>query len=466
MKNAKASSLFHQQSCTAVSTKNTSGLLVLAALLLSGLAVPTAAQSAAITRIAPKQGFTIPAGVSTPIVLKTSPDAACDLRAEGANDKGIRFYANGDGYLKMHVTPKLDETEGELQLDCKAADGKVTRYPLHVRASSSPTVDMPAPQTVMPVPQGSRMRPALMETEMEQLSDQELARRGYPQRPDAIGAPDDYAAWREIVSRPMTQLPSHRVSRDDIRHHTQQVQEGDEENYNWSGYVATGNAGNYMNIHAYWNVPGITECESGNSTYSALWVGLDGFNENQLTQAGTEQDCYYAFFAYITSYSAWEEFLPLQPTSQQLDLSPNPGDNMFVQVFNGNAAGQPKVKGGYFWYEVDDKTQGQYVYSNIPYSACDPEPYFCYPIGATAEWVAERPGLGGNTLAELSDYDWDKMTNAYVWTGASKYLEYSQTNAQELWMYNEYINGDDNNKLSSAANDGASTIYFQWHNFH
>jgi hypothetical protein len=158
--------------------------------------------------------------------------------------------------------------------------------------------------------------------------------------------------------------------------------------------------------------------------------------------------------------------LPLQPTEQQLDLSPNPGDNMFVQVFNGNAKGQPKVNGAYFWYEVDDITQGQYVYTNIPYSACDPEPYFCYAIGATTEWVAERPGLGPNTFAELSDYDWDKMTDAYVWTGASKYLEYSQTNAQELWMYNEYYNGDDNNKLSSATNDRASTIYFQWHNFH
>jgi hypothetical protein len=91
---------------------------------------------------------------------------------------------------------------------------------------------------------------------------------------------------------------------------------------------------------------------------------------------------------------------------------------------------------------------------------------FCYAIGATTEWVAERPGLGPNTFAELSNYDWDKMTNAYVWTGASKYLEYSQTNAQELWMYNEYYNGDDNNKLSSATNDGAATIYFPWHNFH
>jgi len=72
------------------------------------------------------------------------------------------------------------------------------------------------------------------------------------------------------------------------------------------------------------------------------------------------------------------EFLPLQPTEQQLDLSPNPGDNMFVQVFNGNAKGQPKVNGAYFWYEVDDITQGQYVYTNIPYSACDPELLLCH----------------------------------------------------------------------------------------
>src|SRR5271156_1879417 len=227
MKNAKASSLFHQQSSDAVSTKYTSGLLALAALLLSGLAVPTAAQSAAITRIAPEQGFTIAPGVSTPIVLKTSRDAACDLRAEDASDKNqtLKFYANGDGYLKIHAHPVEESQEMRLELDCTATSGKVTRYPLHLLASSSPRADMPAPKSVMPTPKGSQVRPALSEEEISSLSDQELTSRGYPRRPDAIAAPDDYASWQQIVSRPMTLLPSHRVSHADIARHTLHVKE-------------------------------------------------------------------------------------------------------------------------------------------------------------------------------------------------------------------------------------------------
>jgi hypothetical protein len=462
MKNAKVNSLFHQQLSTALSTKNTSGLLALAALLLSGLAVPTAA-SAAITRIAPEQGFTIAAGVSTPIVLKTSPDAACDLRAEGASDKdhSLRFYANSDGYLKIHARSPEESLETRVQLDCTATSGKVTRYPLYWRASSSPSADMPAPKSVMPVPKGSQVRSALSEEEISSLSDQELISRGYPRRPDASAAPDDYSSWKEIVSRPMTLLSSHTVSRSDISHHTKHVKDGtDEVTYNWSGFVTTGPQHTYMNLHGEWNVPEIAECESNNSTYSSVWVGLDGFNLNDLLQAGTESDCYdLGFFGYAANYYAWEELLPNQPSAQQLDLSPNPGDDIFTQVFIGNESGAPDMTGSYFWYEVDDKTQGQYVYTSLKFSESG---YY----GGSAEWIVERPGLGGDTFAELSDYDWAKMTGAYVWT-SSEELAYSQTsNLQELWMYNGYFNGDDNNKLSSATNDGASTIYFQWHNFH
>jgi hypothetical protein len=97
MKNANQLS---HRTLTTASQKNRSGLLSLAAVLLRGLGVPTLAQN--VTEIVPENGFTIMPDVETPIVLKTQPDAACDLHSASSNDtKSMRFYANADGYLKV-----------------------------------------------------------------------------------------------------------------------------------------------------------------------------------------------------------------------------------------------------------------------------------------------------------------------------------------------------------------------------
>lgn len=186
------------------------------------------AQNPPVPQIAAEQGFTIPANVQTPIVLQTQPDAACDLHAAGVSDTAhtLRFYANGDGYVKFHALAKQESQEdGQLQLDCAVA-GNVTSYPIRLRAASSPTDSMPAPRTVVPRPKGSKVLPGLTAEEGQQLSDDDLRTRGYPTRPDAAALPDQYARWLDHVSRPLTVLPPHSVSRSDISHGVRNVQEG------------------------------------------------------------------------------------------------------------------------------------------------------------------------------------------------------------------------------------------------
>ena len=46
------------------------------------------------------------------------------------------------------------------------------------------------------------------------------------------------------------------------------------------------------------------------ATYSATWVGVDGYSNSSLIQTGTEQD-YYCGAAH---YSAWWEILPAAET--------------------------------------------------------------------------------------------------------------------------------------------------------
>jgi len=373
------------------------GIMTMTTLLLCGLAIPTAAQSAAITRIAPEQGFTIPAKVSTSIVLKTSVDAACDLHPEGVNDKRLRFYGNSDGYVKLHMTAKQETEDGmRFQLDCTDVKGAITRYPLHLRAASSPTHDMPAPQSVMPVPKGSKIVPALTDAEARQLSNGELISRGYPERPDANTSPDRYALWLREVSRPITVVPSHQVSRSEINQ--QAVQAGPTypsfaTSYNWSGYVSTASAKTYDGVYGTWVLPGVYNPD--NSTNSSFWVGLDGYGLTDLVQAGTSSDCWDWWIFSGCDYSAWTEVLPNQQTSQGVDLSPNQEDLMAVEVwiavpdvFAPSGFTPPVPDGDYAIFAITDLTQNQQTIVNTNLNGT-------YFNGSEAEWIMERPGIGG-----------------------------------------------------------------------
>jgi hypothetical protein len=473
MKNTSANTLFNRHSSTAASPKNAGGSLALTALLLCGLATPTAAQTASISRVADEKGFTIAPNVHTAIVLKSTPDAACDLHAEGVSDRAqtLRFYANGDGYLKIHANPRqASEDEIRLQLDC-TENGKVVRYPLHLRASFSPTEDMPAPESVMPTPKGSKILPGLTAAEARQLSDDELINRGYSMRPDAATSPDQYAKWLDRVSRPMTLVPSHSVSRSDIGHRRQQgILAGVSDSYNWSGYVANHSKRSYSAVSGYWNVPEVIYAEANHNTSSAFWIGLDGYGLSDLEQAGTEQDTVdLEPFGYFANYSAWTELLPNQLTEQDVSLSPNPGDRMSVEVWISTGSGAPNAKGGYAAFRLVDETQSQGTGSI--YTPLDGT----YYNGSEAEWIMERPCLASEgekctQFAELSDYNNAQMLGATALTTGGSWKKYSAIENTQLWMYNEYKNGDDNNWLSETFADiyadTSTDIYFQWIDFH
>src|SRR5690349_22102480 len=57
---------------------------------------------------------------------------------------------------------------------------------------------------------------------------------------------------------------------------------------NGSGYAAFGAPGSFTSAAATWTQPAVT-CTSQH-TYSSYWVGLDGYNDKAVEQAGTEAD--------------------------------------------------------------------------------------------------------------------------------------------------------------------------------
>lgn len=87
------------------------------------------------------------------------------------------------------------------------------------------------------------------------------------------------------------------------------TQKAQETSTNWSGYVAASNfnnpvRGSVTGAYGSWIVPSIIP--SGRNTYSAIWVGIDGYNSPTVEQIGTAHD-------YINGtryHYAWFEMYP------------------------------------------------------------------------------------------------------------------------------------------------------------
>jgi hypothetical protein len=444
--------------------RNERGLVTLTALLLGSLAAPASAQNRPMARVAPEKHFTIPAGVPTPVVLLTEPDAACDLHDAGVNDPSqtMRLYGNIEGYIRFHFTPKQDIQDAYLQLDC-TTQAAVTTHPLHLRIAASPTADMPAPERAVPAPRGSKIRPALTAEAARQLSDEEIRAQGYPSRPNTTESAEDYAKWLNRVSRPVTILPPNSVSRTGVSHSLQGVAETTGDNSHWSGFVAQGPSGSFREVEGSWSVPlvwgpGPTPAPS----YSSIWAGLDGLPSNDVVQAGTEQDVTVTKQGEVASFYAWTEVWPQQPTAHKV-FSVSPGDLIVVDVFVGDSQGNVDPSGNYAWFTIQDQTSWETFTGSTKLNAG-------FGFSATsAEWIVERPLVGG-TFPELSDYSSVLLTGAWVLPAkGTTLIPYSKAENLQLTMRgSNWAPWYDNNVLSTVAGDPycPTCMNFYWKNFH
>jgi Peptidase A4 family len=93
---------------------------------------------------------------------------------------------------------------------------------------------------------------------------------------------------------------------------------------NWAGEAATGSNGAFTSVSTTFVQPKVT-CSSGD-TYSAFWVGLDGYSSDSVEQTGTEADC----DGRTAEYSAWYEMYPADPVTYSKTVKP--GDTIVETV--------------------------------------------------------------------------------------------------------------------------------------
>lgn len=145
---------------------------------------------------------------------------------------------------------------------------------------------------------------------------------------------------------------------------------------NWAGYAVETNLTNPANsavsdVKGNWVVPTVSCAGVTINTYSATWIGIDGYSDNSVEQTGTEQDCINGQPAYY----AWYEMYP--KPSHRISLSVTPGHTMSAEVVY---SGKNK-----FVITLTDTTTGKLFTTTQSANA----------QRQSAEWIMEAPWSGG-----------------------------------------------------------------------
>ena len=169
---------------------------------------------------------------------------------------------------------------------------------------------------------------------------------------------------------------------------------------NWSGAIVLAPPGNsFDTVSAHWTVPSITAAPvKGISTSDvASWVGLDGYNSNDVAQAGIQEMATTAANGKTTvSYSAWDEWYPAGSNNIAASaFKVDPGDTIGITVETAGAGSTNAT------FLFDNTTTGQTYQSSLS------APGGTELVGNSAEWVVETPELSNGfyaTQPPLADF--------------------------------------------------------------
>jgi hypothetical protein len=241
----------------------------------------------------------------------------------------------------------------------------------------------------------------------------DLKRYGLPLRPDALRAPAAYVAWTHIVGsakhfvtpflrqKEIRHLPLKRVNKAAVPTANRNLPYV--YSNNWSGIADAANfssfgANSVDVLYGEWVVPiaqqAFGTC-NGRTDYSAIWMGIDGYNNNDVFQGGTEADATCSGGYTSPDYYIWFEWYP-DYSYEITNLPVAPGDDVAgVLVADSTTSGS---------FYVINETTG--VYTTVALKA----PAGTTLAGNSCEWIVELPSVN-NVEGTLTNYVADFVTN-------------------------------------------------------
>jgi hypothetical protein len=193
-----------------------------------------------------------------------------------------------------------------------------------------------------------------------------LVRWGYPTRPARTA---DRATWRRFVQHPLPTSPCSAMSArtPKITYHP---------SVNWAGYVATGHA--YKAISGTWHVPVASLPSSVAYGAASAWVGIgSGDSSTQpLLQGGSEE---IQNSPGVDSYSTWWEVYPAN-SMQHFRGPVHANDLIYAYISIGSSSATLQV------FDETANTGGTVTWTGRR------------ATNNQAEWILERPTIGGRTL--------------------------------------------------------------------
>ncbi len=147
--------------------------------------------------------------------------------------------------------------------------------------------------------------------------------------------------------------------------------------HNWSGYIVAGTT--YLSNSGDWTVPEVSSTQG--TQYSSVWIGIDGVDNRDLIQTGTEQA---ATNAGETSDAAWWEILPA-PETPIPDMPVDPGDHMSASIVDDGF--------GQWTISIANLTTGQSFSTTQAYDG----------PAQSAEWILEAPEVNVS-ISSLAHY--------------------------------------------------------------
>ncbi len=221
---------------------------------------------------------------------------------------------------------------------------------------------------------------------------------------------------------------------------------------NWSGYVAETNlrqpqTNSVTSVGGTWNVPAVTGPSSG-STYSSVWVGIDGFNGSTVEQVGTSQNVvngrpvYYAWYEMYSTGAG-------QPEQIISSMTVLPGDSITALVqYNTTGA-----HAGQFQLSIIDHSHANDSFITYQSSSQTQNPQ---PQRNCTEWIIEAPSNGVSTLP-LANFG--SVAFTHTWATIDGVVNAINSPAWQSAQVNMFSNGVTEDSTSTLTNTAATTSF-------